>query len=93
MFHARDGLYFRNNCGVQIIMTAADGQLHVVDGECKTVYGKVLREVGITIEEFASVIASMSRRGETSETYQEAYNLLIKPPRQLEGENDHVPAA
>jgi hypothetical protein len=82
MFHARDGLYFKNNLGIQVIVTSNEQELHVVGDKVSPLYTRVIREIGLTVEQFASVVASMSLRGETNETYQEAYNFLTRAPKE-----------
>ena len=79
MFHCKDGLFFRNHLGIQVVIANAIPEPCVVDGEVKNrVNYKILKEVGLTEYEFASVVAAMSRRGETAETYKEALDFITK---------------
>jgi hypothetical protein len=66
MFHLRDGLYFERleDGGVRIVKTAT-GQF----GDAKNVF-----EIEVSAGEWASVVAAVSPKGETSETYHSALN-------------------
>lgn len=69
MFHAREGLFFER---------LVDGMVRVVKtSDAKLISdGNVVCDVVLTKEAFASVIASMSMSGETSESWQKALDLL-----------------
>ena len=72
MFHATYGLFFsreQNPDTIRIIRTT-DGQPVALDGS-NVVFNHL-----ITIETFASIMASMCQRGETAETWREAMEFL-----------------
>jgi hypothetical protein len=88
MFHTKEGLFFEAvgkdkfiEHYVRVIATSEAPETHVVDYKVTDVNNKVLKNTTLTLAEFASVIASMSMRGESSETYEEAIALLKKAPR------------
>ncbi len=71
MFHLKDGLFFERQAhgGVRIVKT--------YDG--RTVRGdNVVMDIPMDQESFASIVASMSCRGETAEAYREALNFLSR---------------
>jgi hypothetical protein len=72
MFHAKDGLFFEGD---------RDGNV-VVELHDKASYEATqISRIELTPNEWASVVASVSKRGETSATWNEAMNYhLAKMP-------------
>jgi len=97
MFHARDGLFFerrtypdeingRDILGGSICVVVARGAtsiLYDAGGEQSIHSGiPVLFSVNLSPEEFASIMASMSRRGESTDTFHEALEFLTRAPKE-----------
>lgn len=61
MFHAKDGVYFGR--------TQEDGTVRVEVGDGR---GTVIRSIELSADTWASVVAFVSARGETAETWREA---------------------
>lgn len=80
MFHLKDNLFFKKDSNKITIISAP--LIKVMDPLKGLIYepAKVTHEVTVTLEELASVMASMSKRGENSETYREAVDFLTKEP-------------
>lgn len=68
-FHVQDGLYFQRE---------KNGNITIVAHESAKVDAKVVFKTTFSRAGFSSVIASMSARGETGETFGEAEELLAR---------------
>ena len=64
-FHLRDGLHFQRG---------EDGSVTIVKSNGQAFDPEILWELAVPAEEWASVVASMSVRGETGETWEMALN-------------------
>jgi hypothetical protein len=74
LFHLREGFYFRRNeDGTVTIMYRQP--MHPDSGGA-TQYPHLTAEITVPATEFASVMATVSARGETYETWQEAVSYL-----------------
>ncbi len=85
MFHSRDGLFFKRERvsmeSSQIVITITNykkGKILLVDEAGDVFSGYEAKQINLMDTEFASVMASMSNRGETEETYKEALDFLSK---------------
>ena len=78
MFHLSNGLYFkRAPSGVQIVYRPV--RMNKPPEPEGSFTEETLLDITVTNDEFASVIASVSARGEDLGTYNEALRLLTKP--------------
>jgi hypothetical protein len=83
VFHIGNGVYFKSNRwsegdGPTIYIT--DQQKSVLTGSGEVKSGEVIiRFVSLSMEAFSCLIACMSKRGKSEETWQEALDYLKKP--------------
>ena len=84
MFHARDGLFFErvwkeeDRYNINVVIADEGKRILIVKDGQEVVSGMECRQITLTDSEFASVMASMCHRRESSETYQEALAFLRK---------------
>lgn len=70
-FHSRDGLYFARTVTGDVIVTI-EVPVHDGTGNFHEGHRAVLHRIVLPQDEWASVLASVSARGETGETWQQA---------------------
>lgn len=80
-FHARNGFYFRRmkDGSVRVTVAVTVRSRQFTAGEWEDAVGDaVLHEIVLPENEWASVVAAVSERGETSATWQEARDYHAK---------------
>lgn len=70
MFHLQDNIYFERQ---------QNGSVRILVREGKQADAPIIKDTTVTLEGFASVVASMCAFGETTETWQEACVFLERP--------------
>jgi hypothetical protein len=91
VFHIGNGVYFKSNkwagvdgdgTGPTIYVTEPYRRVLTDSGEVKS--GEVIiREVSLSLDVFSCLIACMSKRGKSEETWREAKDYLEKPKDSL----------
>jgi hypothetical protein len=85
VFHIGNGVYFKSNKwsdggGPTIYVTDQQKSVLTESGEVKT--GEtIIRVVSLSLELFSCIIACMSQRGKSEETWREALEYLKKPTK------------
>lgn len=76
MFHLQDNIYFERQ---------QDGRIRIVVRNGLNVEGPIIKDTTTEPEGFASVMATMSARGEDLRSWEEACEYLKRPPKEGSG--------